>query len=605
MPATNSKPSLEQFTVPQDIVAEASAPCSSASKEAVIPQDIVEGTSALFSSVASTSTVCTSASEQELVPQDIVANTPGSSTNIPEENHENATNSLEQNVLGDASGITWHDPEGSKQEFFFHGEFGLNPEVLAQINEPSELDCYKLFVGDDLLDVFVEQTNIYASQKLKANNIPQNSRINMWVPTNREEIMNFLGIIAYMGIIKAPSISDYWTTDPFFKISAIPSTMSRNRFELLLRMWHFSNNELQPENDRLYKLSNVVDYLISKCQKICTPGETVCVDESIVPFKGRLLMKQYCPMKAHKYGVKIFKACFGKGYTWNLKIYSGKHQDAGNSVPTSVVLQLCGPLLNSGRVIVTDNYYTSIDLADKLLDKSTNLLGTLRSNRKNNPKTVVHKKLKKGEMVAQQNEKGITILKWADKREILVLSTCHGDETVPVQRRNGIVNKPKAILDYNKGKAAIDLSDQLSSYSTPLRRSLKWYRKVAIELLLGTAVVNAHIVFCQITGKKQTITNFRKALVKQMITVKALPEPETENQDVSTPIPNKRTKTMTKHTFRKMEGSAREGRKYCRGCYEKKRGEIEKTKVKKVTTYCSDCTGEPRYCLDCFNCAHK
>ncbi|KAJ8879318.1 hypothetical protein PR048_019926 [Dryococelus australis] len=176
--------------------------------------------------------------------------------------------------------------------------------------------------------------------------------------------------------------------------------------------------------------------------------------------------------------------------------------DTCNSVPTSVVLQLCGPLLNSDRVIVTDNYYTSIDLANKLIDKSTNLLGTLRSNRKYNPETLVNKKLKRGEIVAQQNERGITILKCADKRDILVLSTCHGDDTVPVQRRNGIVNTPKTIMDYNKCKAAIDLSDQLSSYSTPLRRSLKWHRKVAIELLLGTTVVNARMRFCQITGKK-------------------------------------------------------------------------------------------------------
>ncbi|KAJ8887768.1 hypothetical protein PR048_013986 [Dryococelus australis] len=266
--------------------------------------------------------------------------------------------------------------------------------------------------------------------------------MNMWVLTNKQKILQFLGIIAYMGIVKAPSISDYWTSDPFFKTSAIPSTMSRNRFELLLRMWHISNNKSQPENDRYYKFRIVVDHLVAKFQSVCNPGETVCIDETI-------------------YGVNIFTVCFGKGYTWNNKIYSAKQQDAGNSVPTSVVIQLSDALLDLGCVILTDNYYTSMDFAEKHLEKPTNLLGTLRSNRKYNPTAVYSKKLKRGEMVAQQMTEAL-----------------------------------------HKGKAAIYLSDELSSNSIPLRRSLKWYCKVVIELLLGTVVVNAGIIYFQVTGKK-------------------------------------------------------------------------------------------------------
>lgn len=54
-------------------------------------------------------------------------------------------------------------------------------------------------------------------------------------------------------------------------------------------------------------------------------------------------------------------------------------------------------------------------------------------------------------------------MKWRDKRDALVLTTCHTDETVAVQRRGGVVHKPKAIVDYNNGKSSIDVSDQMSS----------------------------------------------------------------------------------------------------------------------------------------------
>lgn len=59
----------------------------------------------------------------------------------------------------------------------------------------------------------------------------------------------------------------------------------------------------------------------------------VCVNESKIPFKGRLIINQYNPQKAHKYGVKVFKVCFGKGYTWNLSIYSGKRLENSQSIP--------------------------------------------------------------------------------------------------------------------------------------------------------------------------------------------------------------------------------------------------------------------------------
>lgn len=46
---------------------------------------------------------------------------------------------------------------------------------------------------------------------------------------------------------------------------------------------------------------------------------------------------------------------------------------------------------------------------------------------------------------------------------------------------------------YNKNKQGIDVSDQMNSYFTPLRKSIRWYHKVAFQLLLGTSVVQPHV----------------------------------------------------------------------------------------------------------------
>lgn len=167
-----------------------------------------------------------------------------------------------------------------------------------------------------------------------------------------------------MGLVKFPTLQDYWYKRRLFRFCAASDVMSRNRFELLLHFWHFTDNEMCPEGDRGFKIEPFIDIFKQKFQDAFTPGSHFCIDESLVPFRGRLIMKPYIPQKTHKYGIKLFKWCSDNGYTWNIKLYCAKHQDAGISVPTNIVMTLSHNLLNSGRTAICDNYYTSLELAN-------------------------------------------------------------------------------------------------------------------------------------------------------------------------------------------------------------------------------------------------
>lgn len=137
----------------------------------------------------------------------------------------------------------------------------------------------------------------------------------------------------------------------------------------------------------------------------------LCVYESLIPFRERLIMRQYIKQKRHKYGIKIFKLCTGSGYTVRLKIYAGKNLDITKTTPTGVVMELCKPILRVGRTVCTDNWYTSVNLAKKLLDQQTHLVGTMRKNKKHVPKDITQAtKMKKGEIIAKENHRGITVL---------------------------------------------------------------------------------------------------------------------------------------------------------------------------------------------------
>ncbi|KAF7384588.1 hypothetical protein HZH68_014200 [Vespula germanica] len=52
-------------------------------------------------------------------------------------------------------------------------------------------------------------------------------------------------------------------------------------------------------------------------------------------------------------------------------------------------------------------------------------------------------------------------------------------EMINVKIKRGFYRKPKMVIGYNAGKNAIDLSDYMSAYKNPLRKTIKWYRKLA------------------------------------------------------------------------------------------------------------------------------
>lgn len=101
-------------------------------------------------------------------------------------------------------------------------------------------------------------------------------------------------------------------------------------------------------------------------------------------------------------------------------------------------------------------------------------------------------------------------MKWKDKRDLFIISSKHEDSVEEVTKRGETITKPKVVIDYNKGKSFKDRSDQMSSDTNPLRRSLKWHRKIGIDLLLSVSIVNALSIYQSVTGKTLKVRLQRK-----------------------------------------------------------------------------------------------
>jgi hypothetical protein len=170
--------------------------------------------------------------------------------------------------------------------------------------------------------------------------------------------------------------------------------------------------------------------------------------------------------------------------------------------------------------------------------------------------------------------------------------------------QNERIMKPQVVLDYNEGRQGTDLSDQLSAYYTCLRKSIKWYRKVAFELIFGTAIVNSYLIYKEnYTANKATILQFRESLFRSLLLDMPFEKLRSDPRQKST---GRTKRKLADHKLEEKEGFARDVRRRCAGCCEKNRQqqprEVNLATAKKIKTFCSDC--EKFFCLDFFNEKH-
>lgn len=111
--------------------------------------------------------------------------------------------------------------------------------------------------------------------------------------------------------------------------------------------------------------------------------------------------------------------------------------------------------------------------------------------------------------------------------------------------------KPAIVVDYKEAKGAVDLSDQMAAYQTPLRKTMKWYKKIAFDLILNVAMVNALVLYKTVTNKHIPIVDLRKEILNSFLAKSATSE-----------APSERT-IRKKHVLQKKKGPSLKVRRMC------------------------------------------
>lgn len=211
------------------------------------------------------------------------------------ESSETEINRAIQDLAERSPPSTWTDPKGNQRQLIAFTEIpGAPLHVRRLMTNKSPAEFYALLVTDDVLNEIVKNTNNFAIAKiLNSQEATKCARIRNWAPTNLVEIKKFFGLVVFMGIVRLPKISDYWSKDEIMGQNLPRTVMSRNRFEILLQMLHFSEQDEENKADRLHRVRNLLNVMNHNFKENYIPGEYLCIDESVVPFRGRIIFRQY------------------------------------------------------------------------------------------------------------------------------------------------------------------------------------------------------------------------------------------------------------------------------------------------------------------------
>jgi hypothetical protein len=102
------------------------------------------------------------------------------------------------------------------------------------------------------------------------------------------------------------------------------------------------------------------DYMNARFEEVYNPTEQLTIDEIIVKFKGKVVLRQLIPKKRKRFSINLYKLCDSLGYTYEMKVYLGKQREDGASDVTAThgtILQLVRSVQNKGHKLM-GNYFS-------------------------------------------------------------------------------------------------------------------------------------------------------------------------------------------------------------------------------------------------------
>lgn len=358
----------------------------------------------------------------------------------------------------------------------------------AAKNVSEEREAWNLLFSDLIIDTIVEFTNKEVEKRGA-----RYKDCRYVGATNCREICALIGLLYIAGCRKDGHLTVCEMWGPFGP-EIYSCIMSRARFEFLITCIRFDDRETRKPDDKFAPIRDIWTQFISNVKIMYTPHEYCTVDEQLLGFKGNCPFRVYIPSKPDRYGIKIMTLCDSRTfYMVDALPYIGKEKlEKKGSLPSHYVRTLSRVIHGTYRNITMDNYFTSVPLADEMLNEyKLTIVGTLRKNKREIPSCFLPNK-NKPIMSAQfgfSGKKTLVSFTPRKSKSVVLLSTMHSDKKI--DENNG---KPDIINFYNMTKGGVDTFDQLVHTYSVSRKTRRWPLRYFYGML-DQAGINAMILY--------------------------------------------------------------------------------------------------------------
>ena len=399
----------------------------------------------------------------------------------------------------------------------------LFPEKnLTKYKDFSPSEVFDLFLDDDILEMILHQSTLYAQKKSGMN-----------LDISKNELKVFISVLLLSGYVRVPQKRMYWESSSDTFNQAVSSAIRRNRFETIMRYLHFQD-QINVE-DRWTKVRPLADKMRRNFLKHFVPGRFISHDETMIKFFGRSALKQSIRIKPIRFGFKVWCANDPSGYLIDFILYQGKtfvgdgnaELDTEFGKCSATVLHLADHILKEDHCknlpfhFMMDNLFTTPQLLRALNERCCEGTGTVRQNRIRGdplPSKETLNKSARGTFASAETTDGVLkYSKWKDNQVVSVLSTVYGIEKQDVAKRwsrdqNKYVQipRPSSVANYNSNMGGTDrMGQNVNKYRISIHQKKTYWH--VFTWLLDVAVQNAWNLFRE-AGGDISLLRFRREI---------------------------------------------------------------------------------------------
>ena len=466
-----------------------------------------------------------------------------------ESNPSNSANSTEQNPdkpITDTGKFRFQlstkSIDGRAVEGFARRMYGARLNSMFDHRSATPFDHFMLFTPT----VYIEEELLQT-----INNKGKTLFGSTWKDVKLGEFLLFMGLLISMEVMTLTRRRKYWRTEgngPFPALN-YGKYMPRTRFENILKCMALFGVPASVESDTEHcfeSVKNLINALNKTFQTALSPGSNLTLDESVIKaYHLNMPAKIKIPRKPRPVGNEIWDLCDSKTQiVVNLEMNEGKDKreediQAGVAkefileygVTTACALRLCKPYWGTGKTIIADSWFGSIQTVEQLKRRGLYSICMVKIAHKNYPRMLLNsKQLNKGEWVAatpdctqdlDNEQECIWVCKYMDRKPFQFAASCCTSlpESPRIDSHGREVPRPDVAAEYFRCAGAIDQHNHVRTGSMGLEDALRTQDPFVRQFsgLFGFIESNAYLSYRNFTNDRLGHDDFREKLVISLL----------------------------------------------------------------------------------------